>query len=571
MKRIISYILLATILLANAACNDFLAEESKTEMNKKNYMNDAAEAKTVLLGVYQNMVDNAAYGYHLSILFTMGTDISQVEGNSNENFRIIPTNSFSANQKEIQDSWEVLYNAIYNANDFLETIEAKMANYSEGDKKLAQLYIGEARGLRALYYFELLRRYGHIPLMSTTAMSNQDPATFVQEEPAAVYQFIEADLLAAIDALPYVVDDTERGETDFRLSKGAALGLLTKVYATWAGFPVLDESKWEKAAQTAQVLISSGKHSLLNNYEQLWKNSGAGVWNPTESLIEVSFYSPTASMSSDPIGRIGKWNGVKTDAIPGVRGSCAGNVKAVHSFVLDWREYPQDLRRDISVANYRYDYDAKTKIAQTMLWVQKSSDADASVSEIADADPLQRQKEKQFYTPAKWDIEKYVPQSNILLSNDKSNVNWYVLRYADVLLLYAEAMNEWKNGPTAEAYEAINMVRRRGYGLDLAAASPLADLPTGLSLEDFRQAVRQERAFELSFEGHRRLDLVRWGVYYSTVKSTAKALGMWWESGESPNYAVAKPGYTTEGKHELYPIPQREKDLTKFIQNPMWD
>lgn len=72
---------------------------------------------------------------------------------------------------------------------------------------------------------------------------------------------------------------------------GAALGLLSKVYATWAGYPIYDESKWEEAAKTARTLIESGKHALLSDYEQLWKNTCNGVWDPTESLIEISFYS----------------------------------------------------------------------------------------------------------------------------------------------------------------------------------------------------------------------------------------------------------------------------------------
>lgn len=87
----------------------------------------------------------------------------------------------------------------------------------------------------------------------------------------------------------------------------------------------------------------------------------------------------------------------------------------------------------------------------------------------------------------------------------------------------------------------------------------------------FQEAVHRERAFELAFEGHRKLDLIRWGVYYETVKTTAQNLGLWWSSAGSPNYAVATPGYTTKGKHELFPIPQRDMDLmTQFDQNPLW-
>ena len=564
MKKTLYYIFLSGILILSAACSDFLDEESRQDIDKSKYMLNAKQAETVLLGVYRNMVDEEMYGYHMSILFTLGTDIAQVEGSTNENFRIIPTNSFSANQREIQTTWAALYKGIYNANDFLEGIEEKMGNYSTLDKKLANIYIAEARGLRALYYFELVRRYGNIALMTNTAMSQQLPSTFTQADPVEVYKFIEEDLLFAIENLPYSIGDEDiRSDNSFRFSKGAAQGLLAKVYATWAGAPIKDESKWEEAAKIAQVLINSNKHGLLEDYEQLWKNSGSGVWNGNESLIEVSFYSPTSSMASDPIGRIGKWNGVRTSSIAGERGRNAGNVKVIHPFVLEWREYENDLRRDLSVANYEYNPDK-------VLFVKTSSSTEESAI-LDDADPTKRQRYKQNYTPAKWDIEKYVTESNKLISNDYSNVNWYVLRYADVLLIYAEAMNEWKKAPTADAYNAVNMVRRRGYGLPVYGASNEADLPVGLSYEDFRDAVRKERAFELAFEGHRRLDLIRWDIYYETVQETVIKLGNWWEEGGSPNYAVATPGYTTKGKHELFPIPQRDMDImSQFNQNPNW-
>ncbi len=559
MKKIIYYILISVVCIFSfSSCT--LDEEPHSEMEKKNFLNNANEAETVLLGVYRTMIADAAYGWDLSILFNLGTDISQVEGSTSENFRIIPTNAFPTSQAEIQNTWATLYNGIYNANDFLERISVKMDSYSNTDKQLATIYIAEARALRALFYFELVRHYNRIPLMTNTQMSYQDPKTFKQAEPEEVYKFIEKDLLYARDILPYAIDDTYRSSNDYRLSKGAILGLLTKVYATWAGEPVKDVSKWELAATTARILIQSGKHSLLPNYEKLWENTCNGLWDPTESLIEISFYSPTVSGNSDPVGRIGKWNGVKTTAIAGERGSCAGNVKVIHTFVLDWRNAGDgDIRRDLSIANYKYD-DNK------VLWVKSASDTDLT-AENKDKNKDQAQKNKQNYTPAKWDIEKYAI-ANKLINNDKSNVNWYFLRYADVLLLYAEALNEWKHGPTDEAYEAVNLVRRRGYGNPNNTS--ICDLPTGLDEEEFRKVIRKERAYELAFEGHRRLDLVRWGIYYETVQNTYNALNNWWTTeNEKFNYHVYVN--TVKGKHELFPIPQRTMDLcTQYKQNPKW-
>lgn len=575
MKKFIYYIGILALCFLPAACS--LEEESSTEVEKSKYMNDAKEAQDVLLGVYRSTIEEGMYGYHLSIYFSMGTDLSQVEGSTTENFRILPTNAYSASQAEVQTSWASLYTGIYNANDFLERVSVKMDSYNESDKQLATIYIAEARALRALYYFELVRRWGNIPLMTSTAMSDQHPSTFVQADPVDVYKLIEEDLLYACDILPYAQDDTYRSSNDYRFSKGAALGLLAKVYATWAGYPIQDTSKWEAAAKTARILIESGKHDLLSDYEQLWKNTCNGIWDPTESLIEISFYSPTYSGNSDPVGRIGKWNGVKTTADAGRSGSTAANVQVVHSFVLNWRAEAEpdpatgispDRRQNLSIANYKHGHnDSKTGAVYTGdYYLTASIPKDTEAEALAkDLDPEKSQKAKQTYTPAKWDIDKYM--ENIpFVNNDKSTVNWYVLRYADVLLLYAEALNEWKGGPTTDAYAAINKVRKRGYTKADGTFDKNYALPEGLDQTAFREAVRKERAYELAFEGHRRLDLIRWGIYYETVQNTYNELKNWWSSA---NYVVYD--YTEKGKHELMPIPQREMDLcTQFQQNPKW-
>ena len=117
-----------------------------------------------------------------------------------------------------------------------------------------------------------------------------------------------------------------------------------------------------------------------------------------------------------------------------------------------------------------------------------------------------------------------------------------------MLLLYAEALNEWHKAPSTDAYAAINIVRRRGYGLPTGTASATADLATGLSYEQFQQAVRDERAHELAFEGHRRQDLVRWGIYYETIRKTAAKCSEWHVAlhhrrlhGEGPPRGAANP------------------------------
>ena len=568
-KNLLYTMLFSTLCMGTAMTSCSLDEVDYVDVEKNGYMKEARDAEIVLLGVYQAGAVDGAYGMNLSFYLNMGTDCEQVEGSTTENWRIVPTNAYPTTQADIQDTWEALYTGIYRANDFMERLSVAMNSFeTQKDKNLAAIYLAEARSLRALYYFELVRRFGNIPLMTSAAMSEQHPSTFVQADPVKVYEFIEADLKYAIDILPYATDDTYRDSNDFRFSKGAAMGLLAKVYATWAGYPVQDASKWELAADVAGKLIKTGKHDLLPDFETLWYNTCNGVWDPTESLIEISFYSPTYSASSDPVGRIGKWNGVRATQIAGVRGRCAANEKVVHTFVLQWRDEDgvgpskheadtktsgMDWRRPLSIANYQYTDDGKALLTK--------GEKDTAQTAIADdLDPTKEVKAKGSYTPAKWDIEKYTESANRLINDDKSNVNWYVLRYADVLLLYAEALNEANNGPTDEAYSAINKVIQRAYGDNSHNLS-------GLDYAGFRDAVRKERAYELAFEGHRRMDLVRWGIYYETIQDTYKKMKDW--GGSDANYVVAE--YTEKGKHELCPIPQRDMDLCKqFKQNPKW-
>lgn len=566
MKRLKYYLYTLACVIAVSSCS--LDETSYTEIEKKNYMNDAAEAQKVLLGVYRDMVLEGIYGFHLSLYFTIPSDIAKVDGNSTNGFRLIPSNAYGSSQTEVATTWAHLYTAIYDANSFIETLGQKIDSYDEENYKKAAVYMAEARCLRAMYYFELVRWFGNVTLITNTAQSKQHPSTFTQAAPADVYQFIEADLQYAVDNLPYAMDDNIRPDNSFRFSKGAALGLLTKVYATWAGSPVHDTSKWENAAKTAKILVESGKHHLLTDYEQLWKNTCNGVWDAQESLIEVSFYAATVTgmAANDPCGRIGKWNGVQAPSgIRGVRN--AGNWRVIPTFLRDWKDREKDSRWKHSFSDYKYGKNTATGEDGVRIPISAGSTIEDAFKDDPKLDAL-----KKTYInnvcPRKWDTEEYVASANYLTDGNLSNINWYLLRYADVLLLYAEALNEWKQGPTDEAYRAINMVRRRGFGFSAEAENSVSDLAGGMTYLEFQQAVRKERAYELAFEGHRRQDLVRWGIYYEAIKGTSQELANWCSNG-SDFYVCAN--YTKKDKNELLPIPQLEKDIcTQFKQNPGW-
>ncbi len=568
MKKIIICATVVGLMLSTSSCS--LEENVYTQVDKS-LITDATMAETLLWGIYKGISVDGIYRHNLSMVFALPTDEAKIEGSSLVDVRLEGSNAYGTSSTYVQNTWSALYAAVYEANYFLETMEEKMASFSEKDQKLCEVYVAEAHALRGLLYFELVRWFGNVPLIVSTEQSYWSPSQYTQEKPEVIYQFIEKDLKYAVKNLPYAINDDVRSDNSFRISKGGALGLLAKVYATWAGYPVQDESKWALAVSTAQELISSGNHSLLADFEQLWKNAGSNVWNATESLIEISYYSPLSTNTSS--GRVGNFNGVRASA-GGLRGGNHGHnafFRICPTFLTDWKDPKNDKRWAISYADYQYTSEGKKCMVQKTVDGVPNSDVTflmAWEATHADWNDSWRTLYGLHLFPRKWDTEVYVPDDNNLVDNNYTNINWYVLRYADVLLLYAEALNEVNNGPTSEAYEAVNMVRRRAYGLNITTPSDVADLEDGLSYENFRQAVRDERSWELAFEGHRRQDLIRWGIYYETVSHTYQHLADW--SSTAPSYYLAGI-YTTKNKHELLPIPQREMDLCKkFKQNPGW-
>ncbi len=581
MKNIIKFTIAGCLLISGISCS--LEEKVYTQLDES-YITTAALAESALNGVYRKIaMEDGIYKQNLSMLFAMPTDEAKPEGSSLTDLRLEGSNAYSSSSRYIQMTWQALYSAVYDANYFLEMMERKMEDFSEEDKKSGALYIAECRALRGLLYFELVRWFGHIPLVLSTEESSRPYSEVVQAKPKDVYIQIEKDLKYAVEHLPYATDDTVRKDNSFRFSKGGALGLLAKVYATWAGYPLYETDKWEDAALAAGELVNSGKHSLLPDFEQLWENAGTNTWNPAESLLELSYYSPAATNESS--GRVGNFNGVRSSA-GGLRGGNHGHnvfFRVCPTFLTDWKDYQNDRRWAISFADYIYTKDGVKNSVEKTYYIDANGNGKNEEEKHTNVTFEMAWHGEEVYPEwnsswralyglhlcvRKWDTEVYVPDDNNLVDNNYTNVNWYLLRYADALLLYAEALNEFHKGPTAEAYAAVNMVRRRAYGKDIYTVSDEADLEEGLSFGEFRQAVRDERGWELAFEGHRRQDLTRWGIYVETVQYTYQHLGSWHD--QAYTYYLAGE-YTQKDKHELLPIPLREIDLCpKLNQNTGW-
>lgn len=554
-----------------------------TTIAEDSYITDAASARNVLFGLYRNIGHQELYGMNLSLYFDLPSDIAKVDSYTLNYPRDFCSNAHSSSHSVVQGTWARLYNTIYNANDFIERVGDARDRLTDESEAVVDVYVAEARVIRALMYFELVRNWKNITLITSTSQSREHPSTYTQSKPEKVYEFIETELKEAAEVLPWSRADNVRPENSFMVSKGSALGLLARVYVTWAGKPIEDLSKWENARDVCQQIMESGMHGLVTDYESLWKNACNSEWNPLESLFEVSFYSPAISSSAvnNNLGCIGKWNGVYVvqNTTPLVR--VDARYRAVPTFAAKWPDVDKDKRFALSMTDYYYEgtdklgrNDESTRFYEEsgVEGVRKVYYVDygmkVTFEQAKSAAATGRYKFREGLYVAKWDLTKYVKPENQISEGNYSNANWYILRYSDVLLMYAEAVNEI-SGPTVEAFKAVNQVRRRAFGLDINSEEPTeADLPETLSQDEFRTALRNERAYELCFEGQRKHDLIRWGVYYESVNQTGIDM-LNWHSEFAPYYLASQ--YTKKDKNELQPIPQRELDLMpQFRQNLNW-
>jgi starch-binding outer membrane protein, SusD/RagB family len=408
-----------------------------------------------------------------------------------------------------RDTWFETYLGIFRANQVIANVPGIAM-----DPTLRDRIVGEAKFIRALYYFHLETLYGgNIPLLLTPSTPTDQPASAGD---AAVWAQIETDLKDAMAVLPAAYSGSDIG----RATSGAARGMLGKVQ--------LQQRKWSDAATTLLPVIQSGKYSLVSDYASNFTPAGK---NNQESLFEVQFGDPTLAGSQ---------------AIYGL--NIAKMVGACGPSYCDGRPTRWFFNQFFPDTTNRAVYDAR--LSATMFWDHPG--------ETVYGEP--------FVNPGKGrnatDVffKKY---SEYWGTNGDQNwdasLNFKVLRYADVLLMYAEALNE--QGQPANAAPYVNQVRAR------VSATPIL---TTLNQAQMRDAILHERLLEFGLESQRWLDLSRQNLLGAVVPAndgtpacaarTKKAAG-----------CDAEFSFFVSGKTELLPIPQAEIDLNPNVhQNPNW-
>jgi len=493
----------AAAALAMVGCSSYLAETPEDFLTPATFPATENDLKIALGGI-----DNWYTGGSNQAYYIRGWPmISEVP-----NEQTILINAQSGSKYEVDRyvntpdnewlwrTWAQMYGAIGQANLLIQRIP-EMQGVSQAVK---DRYLGAAKFHRALNHFNAVRVWGDVPLM-TQPITDFAAANDVKRTPQAeVYAAIAQDLEDAAKLLPVKWPDSATPD-DGRPTRGAALTMLADVYANMSG-EIIKQNKWSEAAAAAKAVIDSKAYSLVPNFADLWLVNNK---NGPEHIYSIQFEGLTRNLftsQSRPSG-IGAESGI--------------NYWCTTPEFMDTFS-DSDLRKkttfltEVTVDGKTYYYDTR-----------------GSVKGFGDKSPL-FPKPLPYYGKF-WDNGG----QSIKLNSGRSNLNWPVYRYAETLLLYAEAENE-ANGP-ANAYDAINQVRARA-GLPALA---------GLSQAEFRDSVRQERSWELAFESKHLFDLKRWGLYEAVVGSDPVSLVGW------------KPTKI------WLAIPQRELDLNpNLTQNP---
>ena len=482
MKKQFKYITAILGLLFTIGCSeDFLTKQPLDTINSSNYPKTADELVTVVNGAYQPLQWPKLYNLRMwttdimagNSIVGAGGGTDGIETQNMSNFVTQPNNA------GVLDLWRGPWPGILMTNIVLET-----APNLEIDENIKNRSMGEAYFLRAHYYFLLARFFGDVPLI-TEPLSSDDELFLPRDPVNEIYDLILSDLTNAVQLLP--AKSSYSQENIGRASKGAAYGLLTKFHLTLGNY--------QEAIDMAREVEILG-YDLNPNYQD---NFNPDNENSQESIFEVQYASNggydfwgnenQASWASPFMGPRGA-NFV---------GGGFGWNQPTQEFVDQYEA--GDLRKDVTVF-----YDG-----------------------CPDYDGKQYQSS---YSYTGYNVRKFLVPISLVPAYDNSPLNFPILRYADVLLMRAEALNELDDTSSAEIY--LNKVRNR---------AGLPDIQTGLSKDDFREAVLKERRMELAFEGQRWFDLIR-------VNNGQYGLDFL--------QSIGKTNAST--KHLLFPVPQIEID-----------
>lgn len=501
MKSLKYIFAIAALSFGLVSCEDFLDIPSETKFDSGSIFETEGRAEMAVLAAYP-----AGFNREMWYQLGMGTDeVISTEGNTNSKNNI--ANYLLSGSVTGSATYTAAYKAIEYANVCIEGLQGM-----EQTDKVKKL-LGESYCIRSLAYLNLVRYWGDVPY-TTTPVANLDTFSSSREDRDVILDGCIVDLQTAITLLPWKSEISNF--TPERYCKEAAYALLARVALYGAGYSLrwdletYDESslriaKRDDAARVKELnkiamdackaVIDRGSFSLSNSYQDIFMDLVNGRYNQ-ESILEQGQYGPNCGME------IGYTNGAFSHT-NSVYGKSQPAMKINPSLYFDYEE--GDTRRDVTICTYAVDNNSYIHLHPY----------------------------GGFY------IGKFRPswKTTIGTKVNRRDINWPWFRYSHILLMYAEASNEYNGAPNAEAQDALRQVRLRAFGGD---ASKVGTIPT--TYDEFLEAIIEENKLEFAGESWRRTELCRWGVLRETLlDNKAKLVKI---ANREGDYA----------KHELYRI-----------------
>ncbi len=497
------YILLATtsLLLTTGCDNDLLDQANPNAPNTTAFWKTPADAQSALVSAYGALQLPGTYSRWIHFAYDLRSDegFSQSPWTDLANFTRFVMNNYNFEPSE--SVWVDHYRGIYRTNQIIANVPGMTID--EATKKRV---VAEAHFLRGLYYFNLASLFGRVPLATEPSSINYRPpqATDVEQ----VWQQVIADLTAA---KPDLVANHEGGDRG-RATQGAATALLGKVY--------MQQRRWADAAAQFNEIITSNRYQLAPNYLD---NFMMNTENNPESIFEVQFSDQLQGDGQDVPGAS---EGNNRAQFFGPRGIGWSDGQPREWLFAEFNKETTeagtpDPRRDITLFH-------------SGLTVYGRTYAD-----------------REFNNPNELFWRKYQNDRTRTFENYHSGINFRVIRYADVLLMHAEALNELNR--TAEAVPFVNQVRER------AGLRTLAEAGMGSITQDqMRTQLMHERVTELAGENVRWNDLNRWGLL-------DRPEGVQMLRERDPDFSTFQIG-----KSKYLPLPRTDVDISDLTQNPGW-
>lgn len=549
MKKIFNYFILSLLL---SSCNDFLDYNEYDYYEKDDVFTSFNRTKSSLTNLY-GVIPSSGIDDVQGSMRTSATD-DAIEADRSRSIHIMNDGRWSS-LRTVDDQWSQMYAGIRSANQLLNNYDLSVLEkyqYNDDYKNLVLEYTHfdeQARFLRAFFYYELIRRYGQVPLLGDKILTLEEINNVRSNsfEEVAEYIVNECDLI--VDDLP-VDYSLFSGDQAGRITKGTAMALKARVLLHAASplhNPNNVQEKWIASAKASWSIIEKGWYSLESDYKNIVNNS---------STNELIFGR-----------RRGQENSFERRNFPvGYVGALPGNCPTQN--LVDCYRMLNGKKFDAADSGYNPDdpyAQRDSRLLKTV--IVNNSDWKGRKVELwnggLDGLPKEYASETGYY------LKKYVVESvNLDPAYTTTATHLVVIfRYGEVLLNYAEAMNE-AYGPTyssselgMSAYDAVKLIRSR---------SDMPNFQDGLSKEEFRNELRDERRIELAFEDHRFWDIRRWKIGNTTTEIKGMAV-----SKKNDGTFEYKPKVVEtrkwDEKMNFYPIPQGEiYKNPNLVQNPGW-